>query len=287
MSKALHRKDTYDTWGGRAHQPCHATNPTGRGRFGYKRPGMAQRSFRSSSHQAVSVSRPRREGAPSEAWGRSSQSQVGAAAGEGGGCRAEPRNTPRTRQALEKEEGNQMFACTSSRNFRNSFKSVPSTSSLSQAAMGRVGSTQGKITCWWPWRAEGDGGTVLGSLCGQQRLPGSGHGGFPGAAPTLRHPTAPGPPVCPFPKPNLGAKENKDDPNTGIHPAPSTTQRCFSPAKQRLLHNFPLGAAIAPHQLSWMEQVQITFRLFQEGQLFTDCLSLQFLTQMKHAGPYA
>lgn len=108
-----------------------------------------------------------------------------------------------------------MFACTSSRNFRNSFRSVPSTSSLSQAAMGRVGSTQGKITCWWPRRAEGDGGTVLGSLCGRQRPPGSGHGGFPGAAPTLRHPTAPGPPVCPFPKPNLGAKENKDDPNTG------------------------------------------------------------------------
>lgn len=73
----------------------------------------------------------------------------------------------------------------------------------------------------------------------------------------------------------------------GIHPAPSTTQRCLSPTKQRLQHNFPLRAAFAPHQISWVEQVQIKFTLFQEGQFFTDCLSLQFLTQMKHAGSYA
>lgn len=111
----------------------------------------------------------------------------------------------RTRQALEKQEGNQIFACISSRNFANSFKTVPSTSSLSQAVMGRVGSTQRTITCGQPWRAEGDGGIV----------PGMGQGGSPGAAPTLRHATARGPPVCPFPNLNLGAKEDKDDPNTG------------------------------------------------------------------------
>lgn len=54
----------------------------------------------------------------------------------------------------------------------------------------------------------------------------------------------------------------------------------------RLLQNFPPGAAFTPHQLSWVEQGanQIQTR---EGQLFTDCLSLQFLTQMKHAGSYA
>lgn len=71
-----------------------------------------------------------------------------------------------------------------------------------------------KITCGWPWRAEGDGGTVLGSLRAAE-APGQGTRRVPGAAPTLRHPTAPAPPVCPFPNPNLGAKENKDDPNTG------------------------------------------------------------------------
>lgn len=61
-----------------------------------------------------------------------------------------------------------------------------------------------------PWRAEGDGGIV----------PGMGQGGSPGAAPTLRHPTARGPPVCPFPNLNLGAKEDKDDPNTGNESGP-------------------------------------------------------------------
>lgn len=167
-----------------------------------------------------------------------------------------------------------MFARIGSQNFRNEFKTVPSTSSLRRAVMGRVGSTRRTITC------------------GDPALPGRGHRGFPGAAPTLRHPTAPGPPVCSFPNPNLGVKEDKDDPNTngsgrGFHPALSTTQCCLSPAKQRLLQNFPPPAASAPHQLSWVEQVQIKFRLVREGQLFTDCLLLQFLTQMKHAGSYA
>lgn len=112
----------------------------------------------------------------------------------------------------------------------------------------------------WVARAEGDSTIV----------PGRGHGGFPGAAPTLRHPTAPGPPVRPFPNPNLGAKEDKDDPNTG--------------------NGSSCGVSSCPEhdpQLSWVEQVQIKFRLVGEGQLFTDCLSLQFFTQMKHAGSYA
>lgn len=80
-----------------------------------------------------------------------------------------------------------MFACISSRNFSNSFKTVPSTSSLSQAVTGRVGSTHRTITCGQPWQAEGDNGIV----------PGRGHGGSPGAAPTLRHPTALGLPFAP------------------------------------------------------------------------------------------
>lgn len=69
----------------------------------------------------------------------------------------------------------------------------------------------------------------------------------------------------------------------GFHPALSTIQHCLSPNKQGSCKTSLLEQLL----LSRVEQVQIKFRLFQEGQLFTDCLSLEFLTQMKHAGSYA
>lgn len=69
----------------------------------------------------------------------------------------------RARQALEKQEGNQVFAWISSRDFRNSFKSVPSTSSLSQA---RQHTENNNL-----WVALVNG-----------IVPGKGHRGFPGAA---------------------------------------------------------------------------------------------------------
>lgn len=144
----------------------------------------------------------------------------------------------RTRQALEKKGGNGMFACISSRNFQNSFETVPSTSSLGQAVMGRKGRAAHK-------EQEPAGGP------GEPRVtvelsPGRGHGGFPGAAPTLRHPTAPAPPVCPFPNPNLSARRIKMIQTQGMDPARGVSS-CPEHDPQ-LLQNFPPGAAFAPHQ---------------------------------------
>lgn len=62
-----------------------------------------------------------------------------------------------------------------------------------------------KITCGWPWRAEGDGGTVLGSLRAAE-APGQGTGRVPGCCSDPAAPNSPGASRLPLPKSESGCE---------------------------------------------------------------------------------
>lgn len=204
MSKALHRKDTYDTWGGRAHQPCHATNPTGRGRFGYKPPGMAQRSFRSSSHQAVSVSRPRREGAPSEAWADPARARWEQQRGKAEGAELSPGTPPELGRHSRKGKEIRCSLVSVHGIFRINSNLSPAPLPSARQRWERSAAHR-KITCGWPWRAEGDGGTVLGSLRAAE-APGQGTRRVPGCCSDPAAPNSPGASRLPLPKSESGCE---------------------------------------------------------------------------------
>lgn len=62
-----------------------------------------------------------------------------------------------------------------------------------------------KITCGWPWRAEGDGGTVLGSLRAAE-APGQGTRRVPGCCSDPAAPNSPGASRLPLPKSESGCE---------------------------------------------------------------------------------